>query len=89
MCPIYVLLVSKSPKFHSVSFYDQPFFEIQAILRQVHRMTHIDHEPYKVKLPYICKISIPESQISLHFALRSAVFELQVILRQVHRMIPK
>ena len=26
-------------------------FEIQAIMRQVHRMTPIDIEPYKVKLP--------------------------------------
>ena len=33
MYPIYVLPVSTSPKFHSVSLYDELFFKLQAILR--------------------------------------------------------
>ena len=43
-----------TPRFHSVSLYDQPYFEWQAILRQVHQTTQTDLELYKVKcIPYV------------------------------------
>ena len=45
--------------------------------------------PTRSKVPHICVTSIPESQISVRFALRPAIFELQAILRQVDRMTPK
>ncbi len=34
----------------------------------------------KSKVPYICVTTVPESQISVRFALRPAIFELHVIL---------
>ncbi len=34
----------------------------------------------------MCVTSIPESQMSVGFAIRPVVFELQAILKQVHRM---
>ncbi len=52
MYPVIVLPVSTSPKFHSCHFAVRwTVFEIQAILRHVYRMTQIDIESYKVKLP--------------------------------------
>ncbi len=44
-----ILLVSPTLKFYPFSLYTQSFFEIQAILRQVNRMTPRWPEPYKVK----------------------------------------
>ncbi len=64
-------------------------FEIQATLRQVHRMT--PNWPWtlqcQITLYYIT--TVPESQISLRFALQPEVLELQAILRHVHWMTSK
>ncbi len=79
MYPTYVLLVSTSPKFHSISFYDQPFFEIQPILRQLHGMTPKWPWILQGQMYPICVTSTHESQISLRFALRPAIFEIQAI----------
>ena len=135
MYPIYVLPVSTSPKFHSVSLYDNPFWSYRPFWEKsapkspqmtfnttnsnVPLMCYLgpwfpnftpypstaislryralwykctewpqnDLEPYKVKCtPYM--YTLPESQISLCFALRPAVFEIQAILKKVHRMTP-
>ncbi len=134
MYQIYVLPVSTSPKFHSVSQYGEPFLSYRifwekctawppndlepykvkctpymynyyprlsnqalrpAILRykpfwvKCTEWPQIDLEPYKVKSPYICITGVPDSQVSLRFAVRPAISEIQAILRQVHQMTPK
>ncbi len=82
--PIYVLPVSLSPKFQSTLLCDQPFS------RSGHFETIApnDLEPYKVKDIHMYITSVPESQISVHFALRPAAFEIHFILRQMHQMTP-
>ncbi len=89
MCPINVLLVSMSPIFHSVLLYNQPFSKYKPFWDKCPEWPQIDFESCKVKFPYICITSIPDSQTSLSFTLWPAVFEIQVILRQVHQMTPK
>ena len=61
MYPIYVLLVSLTPKLQSKKCTEWP---------------QNDLEPYKVKLTHTCIISILESQISARFTVRPAVFEI-------------
>ncbi len=61
-----------------------PIFELQAILRQVHRMT--PKWPWKLEGQ---STTIPESQISIRLALQPAVFQLQDILRQMDQMTAK
>ncbi len=77
----YLLLMSTSPKFHSVLLYKQsPYlghFETSALNES--QMTLNITRSY---VPHIYVTSILESQFSRHFALRPAVFELQAILRQ-------
>ena len=43
----------------------------------------------RLKVPHIYCIRAPESQISLHLALRPAAFEVQANLSQAHRMTTK
>ncbi len=85
MYPIYVLLVSTSPKFHPLTSccWVGPCWE------KFTEWPQIDLEPYKVKLPCICITSVPDSKISLRFALQPSIFETQAILIQVHWMTPK
>ncbi len=45
--------------------------------------------PTSSNVPHIFITIVPESQISLRFALRPAFFNIQAILRQVHQMTPK
>ncbi len=73
MCPLYVLLVSTNPTVHSVSLYDHPFSRYKSFWDKCTEWPQISLEPYKVKLPYICIIGIPGSQISLRSVLRPAV----------------
>ncbi len=85
----YICITSVRESQISFIFTLQPaLFKIQAILRQVHRMTPSDLEPNKAKLPYICITSVRDYQISLCSTLRPALFKIQAILRQVHQMIP-
>ncbi len=57
-------------------------FEIQTILRQVHRMTPNWSWTLQRQITlYLYNKTVPESQISLRFALRLAVLGLQAILR--------
>ncbi len=65
--PIYVLLVSMSPKFHFVSLYDEPFSSYRPFWEKRTKWPQNDLESYKVKLSYIyvCFTSIHEAQISL------------------------
>ncbi len=77
--------VSNFTQFHSTTthFRDTGHFETSAVNDP--KMTLNAKRSY---VPHICATSIHESQISLHFALWTAVFEIQAILRQVHRMTP-
>ncbi len=85
-----MLIVSWIPKFHSVLLYNQPFLKYRTFWDKWTEWLQIDLEPYKFKCsPYTFITIVPESQISLCFALRPAFFNKQAILRQVHRMTPK
>ena len=77
------------PDFNSFR-YDDPIFELHAILRELHQMTQkITLNTAKSKVPHVCPTTISESTISKHFSLYPAVFVLQAILKPVHRMTPK
>ena len=86
--PIYMLLVYTSPKFHSISLYDQPFSRYRPFWDKCSEWPQIDLDNTRSNYP-IPYTTVPEPQISLHFVLRPAIFELQAIFRQVHRMTPK
>ena len=76
MCKL-CLRFPKFTPFHCTTspYRDTGHFETSAL-----NGTQIDLEPCKVKVPYICITSIPDSQISLRFALWPGVFEIQAIL---------
>ena len=85
---VFITIVQESQI--SIRFTLRPaFFDIQAILRQVHWMT--PKWPWTVQDQRYPRnvTSVQESQISIRFALRPALFEIQAILRQVHRMTAK
>ncbi len=66
------------------------FFESRAIFRQMHKVTSNRTRTLKrPKAPNIHVRSTPESQISLHLALRSVIFELQAIVRHAQWSIHK
>ncbi len=88
-CSPHVLIVSRSPKFHSVSLYDQPFLRYRAFWDKCTEWPPNDLDLTSSNVPHIFITIVPESQISLRFALRPAFFNIQAIWRQVHRMIPK
>ncbi len=78
MYPIYVLLVSMSPKFHSILLYDQPFLRYRQFWDKCTEWPQNDLEPYKVKgTSYMYLTTILKSQISSHFPLRPTVFMTQ------------
>ncbi len=77
---IYVLLVSMSLKLRSVSLYDQPFSRYRSFWQVNTTRSNVPHT-------CIWITTVPESQISLHFALRPAAFSNHK--GQMHRMTPK
>ena len=79
--PIFLLLVSTSPKFHPFRS-NTSWCCVKAILRKMHQMTPNDLKPYKDKVLHICFTRINESQISLYFAIRWAISELQAIFEK-------
>ncbi len=85
-CTPYVLLVSPSLKFHSVSVYGQPFSSYNPFEESAQTDPQMTLNPTRSKVPHIRVTSVPESQITLRFAIRPAVFEIEAILRQVDRM---
>ena len=85
MYPIYVLLLSSSPKFQSASLYDQLFLRIKTSAQNDRKMTL---NPTRSNLPHIWVTSVPDFQIPVSFTQWQTVFELQAILRQVHQMTP-
>ena len=81
----YVVLCPKDAKVPNFS----PFFELQAILRQLRWMTPKwpwtqKGQRYTMYIHSTC--GSHASQISIHLTQRSAILELQDILRQVHQM---
>ncbi len=88
ICTPYVLLVSLIPKFNSVSLYNQPFLRYRASSDKLTEWPQNDLESYKVKCTAYMYNYSPWVLNSLRFALRPTVFEIQAILRQVHRMTP-
>ncbi len=50
--PIYVLLVFTSPKFHSISLYNEPFSKYRPFWDKCSEWPQIGFEPCKVNLPY-------------------------------------
>ncbi len=68
--------------------------ELQATMRKVH-IYKLKNDPKitlnntRSKVPHMHPTTTPVSQISLPFALRSAIFELQTILGQLHWIMPK
>ncbi len=74
----------------SLHFTLQPaVFELQAILRQVRRMTQNWHWTLQGQIyPYMYNY-FPWTHIVLYFTQQPAIFTIHAILRQVHRMTPK
>ncbi len=62
-----------TPKFHSVSLYDQPFSGCRLVEIGMHQMTLI---PEVSKIPRVHRILTPEAQIALHFAPRLLIFHI-------------
>ncbi len=74
---------------HSVSLYDQLFWDTCRFEKSVPNDPKMTLKPTRSNVSHTCVTSIHESQISLRFTLRPAVFETQAILRQAHWMTPK
>ncbi len=62
--PIYVLLVSTSPKFHSISLYYVPFLKYRPFWDKCTERPQIDLKPYKVELPYMYNICLRVSNFT-------------------------
>ena len=87
--PIFVLLVSPSPKFHSASLYVKPFWMTGHFDTSTLNDLQMTLNTTRSKVPHICVTIVAVSQISLRFTVRPAVLELKANLRQVHRMTAK
>ncbi len=86
--PLYALLPSLSPKFQSNSQFDQPFWLIEHFETSSPNYSKMTFNTTRSKVPHTCITSVPDSQISVRFALQPAFVDLD-ILRQVHPMTPK
>ena len=75
MYPIHVLQLSTRPKFHCFAL-RLAVFELQGIVRKV----HINDPQMTLNITSsnvpICANSVPDSQMSLRFALRPAILEI-------------
>ena len=88
-CSPYVLIVSLVPKCHPVLLYDSRFWDIGHFERSAQNDPKMTLNPTNSNVLHIFITIVPESQVSLRFALRPAFFNVQAILRQVHQMTPK
>ncbi len=102
MFPIYVLLVSTMPNFHSVSLSNQPFCRYRPFWDKCSLGVTclleksapddpkvISNPTRAIDVPIYVFTSVPDSQISVRFALRPGVFGLQAFWRKVHQITPK
>ena len=75
--PRYVLLVSLSPKFHSILLYGQPFSSYMPFWTSVTNDSKNKLNPTRSNVPHTYVARIPDSLISVRFALRPDVFEIK------------
>ncbi len=73
--PIYALLVSPNTNFQSVSLNDQSFCSYWPFWDKSTKWPQNELNITRLNLPHICVVSIPESQISLHFGSTTTGFK--------------